>query len=129
MKKRYVDGYVLPVPTKNLAKYKKMASEAGKFWIKHGALEYVECVGEDLNSAKKWGCLPFPTLVKPKIGETIIFAYVVYRSRKHRDKVNASVMKEMKKDQDKAKEECMKVFDMKRMAVGGFETIVNMKRE
>jgi uncharacterized protein YbaA (DUF1428 family) len=127
MEKQYVDGYVLTVPKKNLEVYKKMASDAGKVWMKHGALQYVECVGEDLNSAAKWGCLPFPTLTKAKPDETIIFAYIVYTSREHRDTVNAKVEKEMK-DSGMDKEYCEKTmpFDMKRMAVGGFETIVNL---
>jgi uncharacterized protein YbaA (DUF1428 family) len=127
MVKRYIDGYVLPVPKRKLKEYKKMAKDAGKIWIKHGALQYTECVGEDLSCAKKWGCLPFPTMVKTKPSETVIFAFITYRSRAHRDKVNAKVMKDMKKaGMDQAYCEKEMPFDMKKMAVGGFETMVNL---
>ena len=87
MAKRYVDGYVLVVPKKNLKFYKKMASEGGKIWMKYGALQYVECVGEDLNSAKKWGFLPFPKMTKAKPTETVVFSFIAYKSKAHRDKV------------------------------------------
>jgi uncharacterized protein YbaA (DUF1428 family) len=126
MAKQYVDGYVLVVQKKNLKSYEKMASEAGKIWMKYGALQYLECVGEDLKSAKKWGCLPFPKMTKAKQNETVLFSFIIYNSKAHRDEVNAKVMKEMKKNEKKYKEECKNVFDMKRMAVGGFETIVNL---
>ena len=126
MAKLYVDGYVLVVPKKILKVYKKMASDAGKIWMKYGALRYVECVGDDLKSAAKWGCLPFPKMTKAKPTETIVFSFIIYKSKAHRDKVNAKVMKEMEKNEEKYKEECKDVFDMKRMAVGGFETIVNL---
>ena len=126
MAKRYIDGYVLVVPKKNLKTYKKMASDAGKVWMKYGALQYTECIGEDLKSATKWGCLPFPKMTKAKPNDTVLFSFIAYKSRKHRDTVNANVMKEMEKNADKYKSECRNVFDMKRMAVGGFETIVNL---
>jgi uncharacterized protein YbaA (DUF1428 family) len=92
--KRYVDGYVLPVPKKNLRSYKKMAAEAGKIWMKYGALQYVECAGDDLKSVTEWGGLPFPKMAGAKPNETVIFAYVVYKSKAHRDRVNAKVMKD-----------------------------------
>jgi uncharacterized protein YbaA (DUF1428 family) len=124
---QYVDGYVLPVAKRMLNEYKKMASEAGKIWMKYGALQYVECVGEDLKSAEKWGCLSFPMLATVKPDETVIFAFIVYKSKAHRDEVNAKVMKEMKNSwMDKGHSEKTMPFDMKRMAVGGFETIVNL---
>ena len=126
MAKQYVNGYVLVVPKKNLKVYQKMAAEAGKVWIKQGALQYVECVGEDLNVAKKFGCLPFPKMTKAKSSEMVLFSFIAYKSRAHRDKVNAKVMKEMEKHSEKYKEKCKNVFNMKRMAVGGFETIVNL---
>ena len=88
---RYVDGYVLPVPKKNMATYRRLAQKAGKIWKEHGALEYRECVGEDL--AVECG-LPFPKLVKLKPGETVVFAWIVFKSRAQRDKVNAKVMKD-----------------------------------
>lgn len=126
MAKQYVDGYVLVIPKKNLNRYKKMAAEAGKEWIKQGALQYVECAGEDLDCAKKFGCLPFPKMTNAKPTEIILFSFITYKSRAHRDKVNAKVMKEMEKYSEKYKDECKNVFDMKRMAVGGFETIVKL---
>jgi uncharacterized protein YbaA (DUF1428 family) len=115
----YVDGFVLPVPRKNLAAYRRMAKKAGKIWIEHGALSYVECVGEDLDV--KIG-LPFPKLARSARGETVVFAYIVYKSRAHRDRVNAKVMsdKRLKGSMDDMP------FDMKRMAYGGFSTIVDL---
>lgn len=121
--KRYVDGFVLPVPKKNLGKYKKMAGEGGKIWMKHGALQYVECIGEDLESASKWGCLPFPKMAKIKPNEIVVFSFIVYKSRTHRDRVNAKVMKDSDMNPSKQKE---MPFEMKRMAVGGFEMIVDL---
>src|SRR3954462_2640634 len=88
---KYVDGYILPVPKKNLAAYRRMAQMASKVWREHGALDYKECVGEDLNS--KWG-VKFPKLAKLKPGETLVFSYVVFKSRAHRDRVNAKVMED-----------------------------------
>src|SRR5262245_10167259 len=115
----YIDGYVLPVPKKNIKAYKSIAQKAGKLWRDHGALEYRECVGEDLNV--KFG-MPFPKLVKPKTGETVVFSYIVFKSRAHRDKVNAKVMKDPRLMQmcDPTK----MPFDCKRMVYGGFETLV-----
>lgn len=117
---KYVDGFVLVVPKKNLAAYKKMATEAGKIWKKYGALDYKECVGEDLTP--KDVAVPFPKAMKAKEGETIIFSYIVYKSRKHRDAVNAKVMKDPM--MDKYKDQPMP-FDMKRFSYGGFEVIVD----
>ncbi len=91
---RYVDGYVLPVPKKNLKAYIRMAQMGKRMWRKHGALDYKECVGEDVKP--KWGC-PFPRMMKLKPGETVVFSYIVFKSRAHRDRVNAKVMKEMEK--------------------------------
>ena len=113
----YVDGYILPVPKKNVRAYKRMAELGRKIWTKHGALDDKECAGDDLVS--KWGT-PFTRMMKLKPGETVVFAYIVYKSRAHRDSVNAKVMKEMNaigapKDMP---------FDMKRMVYGGFKTLV-----
>jgi uncharacterized protein YbaA (DUF1428 family) len=116
----YVDGYVLPVPRKNLAAYRKMAKEAGKWWKKMGALEYVECVGDDLKN--KWG-VSFSKLAKAKKGETVIFAYVVYKSKAHRDAVNKKIHASMEMDQYK---DVKMPFDMKKMAYGGFKKIVDL---
>lgn len=113
----YVDGFVLVVPKKKLAAYTKMARLAGKVWREHGALDYRECVADDLKV--KFG-LPFTKMVKVKPGETIMFSYIVYKSRSHRDKVNAKVMADPRM-QEPPKDI---PFDMKRMAYGGFKTIV-----
>jgi uncharacterized protein YbaA (DUF1428 family) len=115
---RYVDGYVLPIPKKKTEAYRRMALKAGKVWRDHGALEYYECAGEDLNVP--WG-RPFPRQMKTKPGETVIFAFVIFKSRAHRDKVNAKVMKDPRLQN--MKEEAAP-FDMKRMVYGGFEAIV-----
>ena len=118
---KYVDGYVLPVPKKNLPAYRRMAQKAGKVWREHGALEFRECVGDDLKTKK---IKSFPSLVKPKPGETVVFSWIVFRSRAHRDAVNAKVMK----DPRLAKMMDMKAmpFDPKRMAYGGFEVMVDV---
>jgi uncharacterized protein YbaA (DUF1428 family) len=114
----YVDGFVLVVPKKKIAAYKKMATRAAMVWRDHGALDYRECVGDDLKV--KMG-LPFPKLAKTKAGETVVFSYIVYKSRAHRDKVNAKVMKDKRLFEGMPKE---MPFDMKRMAYGGFKTLV-----
>jgi len=116
-----VDGYVMPVPKKNLPAYRRMAAKAGKVWREHGALEFRECVGEDLKTKK---IKSFPSLVKPKPGETVVFSWIVFKSRAHRDAVNAKVMK----DPRLAEMMDMKSmpFDPKRMAYGGFEVMVDV---
>lgn len=114
----YVDGFVLPVPKKNLAAYARMSKKAGKIWREHGALEYRECAGDDL--AIKFG-MPFPKLAKTKPGETIVFAWIVYKSRAHRDRVNAKVMADPRMHSVSPKE---MPFDVKRMAYGGFKVFV-----
>lgn len=114
---RYVDGYVLPVPKKNLKAYLGMARMGEKMWWKHGALDYKECVGDDLTT--KWGT-PFPRMMKLKPGETVVFSYIVFKSRAHRDRVNAKVMKEM----EKMGEPKDMPFDVKRMVYGGFKVLV-----
>jgi uncharacterized protein YbaA (DUF1428 family) len=88
---RYVDGFVLPVPKKNMAAYRRMAQKAGKVWREHGALEYIECMVDDVKPGKHTS---FPQSVKLKPGEAVVFAYIVYKSRAHRDRVNAKVMKD-----------------------------------
>ena len=116
---RYIDGFVLPVPKKNLPAYRRLAEQSGKIWREHGALEYRECVGDDLHV--KMG-LPFPRLAKVKKNETVVFAWIVYRSRAHRDRVNAKVMKDPRihalcdpKDMP---------FDCARVTCGGFKVMV-----
>jgi len=118
---RYVDGYVLPVPKKNLQTYRRMAQKAGKMWRKYGALDYKECVGDDLKT--KWG-VPFPRTVKLKPGETVVFAYIVFRSRAHRDRVNAKVMNDP--SMGAGMEDRPMPFDMKRMVYGGFKVLVDV---
>lgn len=116
----YVDGFVLPVPRKNLPAYRRMAKLGCKVWMDHGALDYRECVGDDMNIK---GMTPFSAYIKPKPGETIMFAYIVYKSRAHRDKVNAKVMKDPRLAQMMKKGQKMP-FDCKRMLYGGFKVIV-----
>ncbi len=115
----YVDGFVLPIPTRNLPAYRRMAKGASKIWREHGALEYRECVGDDLNV--KFG-LPFLRGLKTKPGETVVFAYIVYKSRAHRDRVNARVMKDPR-IQALCDPDAMP-FDCARMLYGGFKTLV-----
>lgn len=115
----YVDGFVLAVSKRNLAKYRRIAGRAGKIWKEHGALEYRECVGDDLNI--KFGT-PFPRLAKVKPGETVLFSWIVYKSKAHRNRVNAKVMKDPRLDM----EQCASVFNPKRMAYGGFRVIVDL---
>jgi uncharacterized protein YbaA (DUF1428 family) len=115
---KYVDGYVLPVPKKNLKAYIRMARMGEKVWRKYGALDYKECVGDDLKT--KWG-IPFPRMMKLKPGETVVFSYIVFKSRAHRDRVNAKAMKEM----EKMGEPKEMPFDVKRMVYGGFKVLVD----
>jgi uncharacterized protein YbaA (DUF1428 family) len=115
---KYVDGYVIPIPEKNLKTYARMAKVGAAMWMKHGALDYKECVGEEMET--KWG-KPFPQMMKVKPGETVVFSYIVFKSRAHRDRVNARVMKEMEKMGDMTKD---MPFDVKRMVYGGFKVLV-----
>lgn len=117
----YVDGFVLPVPTKNLPAYRQMAKKAGAIWREYGALEYRECVGDDLNVA--FG-VPFPKLVKPKKGETVVFSWIVYKSKAQRNRVNAKIMKDPRicAMMDPRKKP---PFDCQRMVYGGFKVMVD----
>ena len=119
---RYVDGFVVPVPKKKLAAYVRIARKAGKVWMEHGALEYLECVGDDLKT--KMG-VPFPKLARAKAGETVFYSFIVYKSRAHRDRVNAKVMKDERLNQMMTIDAMP--FDMKRMAYGGFRSLVDLK--
>ena len=116
---RYVDGFVVPVPRKKLAAYRRLARQAGQVWRDHGALEYIECVADDVKRGK-W--TSFPQSVKLKPGETVVFSYIVYKSRAHRDRVNAKVMKDprLKPMMDPK----AMPFDGKRMFWGGFKVLV-----
>ena len=116
----YIDGFVLPVPKKKLPAYVRMAKKAAKIWREHGALEYRECVGDDL--AVKVG-MPFPKQLKTKPGETVVLAYITYKSRAHRDKVCANVMKDPRIANMCDPNDLP--FDCARMCYGGFKTIVS----
>jgi uncharacterized protein YbaA (DUF1428 family) len=116
----YVDGFVLPIPKKNLKAYAKIARLAGKVWREHGALDYKECAGDDL--AVHCG-VPFPKRAQAKAGETVIFAYIVYKSRAHRDRVNAKVMKDPRIAA--MGDHNAMPFDVKRMTYGGFTVLVD----
>ena len=118
---RYVDAFVLPVPTKNLKTYQAIAKKAGKVWREHGALEYIEAVGDDLNV--KFG-VPFTRIMKPKAGETVVVSFIVFKSRAHRDSVNKKVMSDPRLNKMMAG--APMPFDMKRMVYGGFKTLVDL---
>jgi uncharacterized protein YbaA (DUF1428 family) len=116
----YVDGYVLPVPKKKLQAYRHMAQKAGRVWREHGALDFKECAGDDLKKTP-W-TIPFTKVIKLKPGETVVFSFIVFKSRQHRDRVNAKVMKDSRitgMDMSAAP------FDCKRMVYGGFKVIVD----
>ena len=117
----YVDGFVVPVPTKNLAAYRRMANKAGKIWREHGAVEYIECLADDVKPGK---VTSFPQSVKLKRGETVVFSWIVYKSRQDRDRVNAKVMK----DPRMAPMMNTKAlpFDGKRMFWGGFKVMLDL---
>ena len=118
---RYVDGYVVPIKKKHVALYKKMATLGCKVWMEHGALDYYECIGDDLKSP--WG-IPFPRLCQLKSDETVVFAFVVYKSKAHRDRI----VKKVHKDPRMAPEKFPKMpFDVKRFSTGGFKTLVRAK--
>lgn len=117
----YVDGFVLPVPKKKLEAYRRMAQKAGKVWREHGALEYIECVADDVKTGKHTS---FPQSVKLKPTETVIFAYIVFKSRTHRDRVNAKVMKDPRLAN--MMDPKAMPFDGKRMFWGGLKTLVDL---
>jgi uncharacterized protein YbaA (DUF1428 family) len=118
---RYVDGYVLPVPKKNLQIYREIERKAGKLWREHGALEYVVCVADDVKPGKSTS---FPQSVKLKPGETVVFGWIVYKSRAQRDRVNAKVMKDSRLH--KMIPPRGMPFDGKRMFWGGFKALVEL---
>ena len=118
---RYVDGFVLPVPEQNLKTYRSIAQKAGKIWKEHGALEYVEAVGDDLENTMG---VSFGKTIKLKPGEIPLFSFIVYKSRADRDKVNAKVMNDPRLK--KIMENSSMPFEIKRMVYGGFKTIVDL---
>jgi uncharacterized protein YbaA (DUF1428 family) len=115
----YVDGFIVPVPKKNLKAYRAMARKAGKVWREHGALDYRECVAEDVKVGKMTS---FPRSVKMKPNETVVFSWITYKSRKHRDSVNAKVMKDPRLAS--MMDPKAMPFDAKRMIYGGFDVFV-----
>jgi uncharacterized protein YbaA (DUF1428 family) len=117
---RYVDGFVLAVPRRKLDAYRRMSQKAGKIWREYGALEYRECAGDDLDV--KLG-VSFRRMMKPKPGETVVFSWIVYKSRADRNRINAKAMKDPRlanMDLDSMP------FDMKRMVYGGFKVLVDL---
>ena len=119
----YVDGFVLAIPTNNLDEYREMAQKAGEVWKEYGALDYRECVAEDTED-KGFGMMTFPNLINLKDDETAVFSYIVYPSREKRDEINKKVMEDARL-KDSCNPEKMP-FEMKRMAYGGFETLVEV---
>ena len=117
----YVDGFVVPVPRQNLDDYRRMSEHAGKIWMEHGALQYVEAVGDDVKPGK---VTSFPQSVQLKDDETVVFAWIVYKSRAHRDRVNNKVMADPRLA-DMMDSDAMP-FDAERMVFGGFETLVHL---
>jgi uncharacterized protein YbaA (DUF1428 family) len=118
---RYVDGFVLPIAKKNLPAYRRLSREAGKIWRQHGALEYRECAGDDLAIR---GVATFPRAVRAKRGETVVFAWIVYRSRAHRDRVNLKVTSDPRLA--KMMDSKRMPFDPRRMCYGGFQVFVEV---
>jgi uncharacterized protein YbaA (DUF1428 family) len=116
---KYIDGFVIPIATENIPAYQEMAAQAAAVWKEHGALEYVEAVGDDLAVEQQ---VPFPRMAGAHTGETVILSYIVYQSREHRDAVNAKVMADPRIQAMCNPEDAP--FDFKRMAYGGFRTIV-----
>jgi uncharacterized protein YbaA (DUF1428 family) len=117
----YVDGYVLPLPKKKIQAYRRIALNAGKIWVEHGALEYVESVADDVKPGK---LTSFPQSVKLKRGEIVVFSYIVFKSRADRDRVNKKVMKDPRLA--KMMDPKAMPFDAKRMFFGGFKVIVDL---
>ena len=117
----YVDGFVLPIPKRNMSAYRRIARKAGKVWREHGALDYVECIADDVKPGKHTS---FPQSVKLKPGEVVWFSYIVYKSRRHRDQVLAKVMKDPRLA--KMMDPKAMPFDGKRMFWGGFKVMVRV---
>jgi uncharacterized protein YbaA (DUF1428 family) len=120
----YVDGFVVPVPTANLEAYRRIAEQAGKIWMDHGALQYCECVADDVKPGK---VTSFPQSVQLKSDETVVFSWIVYNSREHRDSVNDKVMKDPRM-KDMMDPKAMP-FDGMRMFWGGFKSLVELPRQ
>jgi uncharacterized protein YbaA (DUF1428 family) len=117
----YVDGFVVPVPRKNVQAYRRIAQKSGKVWKEHGALEFIECIGDDVKPGK---VTSFPQSVKLRPGETVAFSWITFKSRSHRDRVNAKVMKDPRLA--KLMDPKAMPFDAKRMIYGGFKVLVDL---
>ncbi len=115
---KYVDGFVIPIPKKNVQAYRQMARFGARLWMEHGALEYRECVGDDMKPPMG---MPFPRLARLNPGETVVFSWILFRSRAHRDRVNAKVLQDPRMAGMESKP---MPFDVKRMAYGGFVVLV-----
>lgn len=126
---KYVDGFVVVVPKKNFEDYRKMAEIGKEVWLKHGALDYKECIGDDLDPKGMGDMKPvlFPEMAKAGPDDDVWFSFIVYESKEHRDEVNAKVMKDSMMNEAEWKDKPMP-FDMKRMAYGGFRVIVDAKK-
>ncbi|MBA3685888.1 MAG: DUF1428 domain-containing protein [Planctomycetes bacterium] len=118
---RYTDGFLIPLPTSKIAAYRRMATAAGKIWREHGALDFKECIGDDLDHPGVTAA--FPKLLKLKPRETVVFSFIVFKSRAHRDRVNAAVMRDPRMAKMMAKQDMP--FDCRRMAYGGFSVLVD----
>ena len=117
----YIDGFVLPIKRDQIERYQKIAEGAGKIWMEHGALAYVECVGDDLQIEEM---MPFPVMANASPDETVIFSWIVFKSREHRDQVNEAVMADPRMEALMPEEP--DPFDYRRMAYGGFKTLVDL---
>ena len=117
---QYVDGFVMAVQRRKLGHYKKLAKRAGKIWLEYGALEYRECVGDDL---KVKGAIPFPKLIRLKAGEVVVFSWITYKSKGQRDRIMKKVMEDPRLAD--MMDPVAMPFDLKRMACGGFKTLVS----
>jgi alkaline phosphatase len=118
---QYIDGFILPIPKARLADYRRVATKAGKIWKEHGALGYFECAGDDMKADPM---IPFPKLAKAKEDEVVIFAWAIFKSKAHRDKANKAIMKD-----ERLAAMCGEtkgIVNCKRMAYGGFKTIVEL---
>lgn len=120
---RYVDGFVIPIKRRNIPAYRRMAAAAAKVWMEYGAVEYCEAVGDDLEHRGDMGRSSFPKIAKAKPGETVLFSWILYKSRAQRNRVNAKVMKDPRIARMMESKEMP--FDPKRMSMGGFKLIVD----
>lgn len=121
---KYIDGFVVPVPKKNVQAYRRMAQKAGKIWLEHGALEYIECIGDDVKPGK---LTSFPQSVKLKPDETVAFSWIIFKSRAQRDRINKKVMADPRLASMMNPKDVP--FDSKRMIYGGFKTMVELAKK